>query len=55
MFKQAGAVQGFVYALLLKLSSGLAKTYGIAPGGEFRRALKEVCYFYVHVLDRIVL
>lgn len=42
VFKQAGAVQGFVYALLLKLSSGLAKTYGIAPGGEFRRALKEI-------------
>lgn len=42
IFNEAGVFQGIIYVLLLKLSANLTKTHGIAPGGEFRRALKEV-------------
>lgn len=42
IFNEAGVFQGIIYVLLLKLSANLTKNHGIAPGGEFRRALKEV-------------
>lgn len=42
IFKEAGVLQGVIYVLLLKLSASLTENHGIAPGGEFRRALKEV-------------
>ncbi|KAK7601984.1 hypothetical protein V9T40_009425 [Parthenolecanium corni] len=41
IFNEAGVFQGIIYVLLLKLSANLTKNHGIAPGGEFRRALKE--------------
>lgn len=42
IFNEAGVFQGIIYVLLLKLSASLTKNHGMAPGGEFRRALKEV-------------
>ena len=43
---QAGMIQGVVHILLLSLSAHLTEQLGMAPGGEFRRALQEV-YFCV--------
>lgn len=40
---QFGLVQGVMYILLLSLSAHITKELGMAPGGEFRRAFKEVC------------
>ncbi|XKL61952.1 hypothetical protein PGB90_001785 [Kerria lacca] len=42
IFNEAGVFQGIIYVLLLKLSANLTKNHGMAPGGEFRRALKEM-------------
>ena len=40
--KQNGLYKGLFYILLLNMSARLTKILGLAPGGEFRRALKEV-------------
>lgn len=37
-----GLVQGLMYLLFLNMSAQLTKKLGMAPGGEFRRALAEV-------------
>ncbi|KAI5693662.1 hypothetical protein M8J75_003218 [Diaphorina citri] len=37
-----GLVQGLMYLLFLNMSAQLTKKLGMAPGGEFRRALSEV-------------
>ncbi|XP_065225543.1 traB domain-containing protein-like isoform X1 [Planococcus citri] len=42
IFKETGVFQGIIYVLLLKLSASLTINHGMAPGGEFRRALKEM-------------
>lgn len=42
IFNEAGVFQGIIYVLLLKLSANLTKKHGMAPGGEFRRALNEM-------------
>lgn len=39
--KQNGVVGGIMQALLLNLSAHLTKELGMAPGGEFRRAVRE--------------
>ncbi|XP_054751859.2 traB domain-containing protein-like [Lytechinus pictus] len=39
--KQSGVVGGIMQALLLNLSAHLTKELGMAPGGEFRRAVRE--------------
>lgn len=41
LFFQSGVVQGLLHLLLLNLSAYVTKELGMAPGGEFRRALKE--------------
>ena len=45
---QHGFIGGVMQLLLLNLSAHLTKQLGMAPGGEFRRAFKEVtntnCY-----------
>lgn len=46
IFNEAGAFRGLIYVLMLKLSASLTKKNGLAPGGEFRRALKEVNDLY---------
>ena len=42
---QSGVVQGIMHLLLLSMSAHLTKQLGMAPGGEFRRAFREVTYF----------
>lgn len=39
--KSQGMVQGVMYSLLLSLSAQLTRELGMAPGGEFRRAVAE--------------
>ncbi|XP_046668172.1 traB domain-containing protein isoform X2 [Homalodisca vitripennis] len=40
--KENGVFQGLMYTLFLNLSAQLTRELGMAPGGEFRRALAEV-------------
>lgn len=40
--KENGVFQGLMYILLLNMSAKLTRELGMAPGGEFRRALAEV-------------
>ncbi|XP_054273412.1 traB domain-containing protein isoform X2 [Macrosteles quadrilineatus] len=40
--KENGVFHGLMYTLFLNLSAQLTKELGMAPGGEFRRALAEV-------------
>ncbi len=39
---QSGLVQGIMHVLLLSMSAHLTEQLGMAPGGEFRRAFREV-------------
>lgn len=39
--KAQGIVQGIMYSLFLSLSAQLTRELGMAPGGEFRRAVAE--------------
>ena len=39
---QAGVVGGIMQVLLLSMSAHITKQLGMAPGGEFRAAYKEV-------------
>lgn len=48
--KRHGAYFGITYILLLNLSAHLTKQIGMAPGGEFRVAYKEVRDFVVEFL-----
>lgn len=55
IIKTNGALNGIFYILLLNMSAKLTKELGMAPGGEFRRALAEAklipnCLF--HLGDR---
>lgn len=42
IIRQNGLLNGIFYIVLLNMSADLTKTLGMAPGGEFRRALQEV-------------
>lgn len=42
--KENGVFHGLMYTLFLNLSANLTKELGMAPGGEFRRALAEVMF-----------
>lgn len=42
IIKQHGLVSGIFYVVLLKVSAKITHELGMAPGGEFRRALEEV-------------
>lgn len=48
--QQNGLINGLFYIVLLKMSAKLTKQLGMAPGGEFRRALEEV-----HRLENCIL
>lgn len=37
-----GLINGMFYILLLNMSAKITKELGMAPGGEFRRAVSEV-------------
>ncbi|KAF4514147.1 UNVERIFIED_CONTAM: hypothetical protein B566_EDAN019224, partial [Ephemera danica] len=53
--QQNGVLNGLMYILLLSLSANLTKQLGMAPGGEFRRAMVEagnVPKCCVHLGDR---
>lgn len=50
IIRQNGALNGLFYIVLLKMSAKLTQELGMAPGGEFRRALEEV-----HRLDNCIL
>ena len=41
---QSGVIQGILHLLLLNMSAHITKELGMAPGGEFRRAVKEVSH-----------
>jgi pheromone shutdown protein TraB len=41
IIKSNGVFNGIFYVLLLKMNSKLTKELGMAPGGEFRRAMEE--------------
>lgn len=52
---QNGVVNGLMYILLLSMTAHITKQLGMAPGGEFRRALTEAKKFphcIVHLGDR---
>lgn len=40
---QNGVFNGLMYILLLNMSAHITRELGMAPGGEFRRAMAEVC------------
>uniref|UniRef100_A0A1A9W7M6 TraB domain-containing protein n=1 Tax=Glossina brevipalpis TaxID=37001 RepID=A0A1A9W7M6_9MUSC len=42
IFQTYGCISGLFFMLLLQMSAHIAKDLGTAPGGEFRRALKEI-------------
>lgn len=42
IIKQHGLINGVFYIVLLNVSANLTNELGMAPGGEFRRALEEV-------------
>ncbi|KAI4825905.1 hypothetical protein KUCAC02_021566 [Chaenocephalus aceratus] len=48
--KQNGLMSGLMQILLLKVSAHITEQLGMAPGGEFREAFKEL--FFPHRLDR---
>ncbi|XP_011495625.1 PREDICTED: traB domain-containing protein-like [Ceratosolen solmsi marchali] len=53
--KENGLYKGIFYILLLNMSVHLTKVLGLAPGGEFRRALaeaKKIPNCHVHMGDR---
>lgn len=50
IIKQNGLINGIFYIVLLNMSANLTKELGMAPGGEFRRALEEV-----HRLENCIL
>lgn len=41
-FEKSGLVQGVLHLLLLSMSAHITKQLGMAPGGEFRTAFREV-------------
>ncbi|XP_058465490.1 traB domain-containing protein [Malaya genurostris] len=41
IIKRNGAINGLFYILLLNMSAKITKKLGMAPGGEFRRAVNE--------------
>lgn len=41
-FPQNGVMSGLMQMLLLKVSAHITEQLGMAPGGEFREAFKEV-------------
>lgn len=43
---QNGVFNGLMYILLLNMSAHITRELGMAPGGEFRRAMAEVCTLY---------
>lgn len=45
--KSSGVYNGVMFILLLNMSAHLTKELGMAPGGEFRTAYKEVSVFKV--------
>ena len=51
--KENGVFQGLMYILLLNMSAKLTRELGMAPGGEFRRALAEVFSFVQWLCFRI--
>lgn len=44
---QNGVFNGLMYILLLNMSAHITRELGMAPGGEFRRAMAEVS-MYIH-------
>lgn len=50
IIKQHGLINGLFYVVLLKASANLATELGMAPGGEFRRALTEVYRMQTSIL-----
>lgn len=55
VIKQQGFFNGLFYILLLNMSAKLTKELGMAPGGEFRTAMKEATKVegcIVHLGDR---
>ncbi|XP_077284506.1 traB domain-containing protein [Arctopsyche grandis] len=53
--QQNGIFNGLIYILLLNMSAHLTKELGVAPGGEFRRALQEAKNIHqciIHLGDR---
>lgn len=42
LFCQNGVMSGLMQMLLLKVSAHITEQLGMAPGGEFREAFKEV-------------
>ncbi|XP_073184391.1 traB domain-containing protein isoform X1 [Lepidochelys kempii] len=44
--KQNGVMSGLMQMLLLKVSAHITEQLGMAPGGEFREAFKELCLSY---------
>ena len=42
VIKRNGVYKGLFYLLLINMSANITKMLGLAPGGEFRRALIEV-------------
>jgi len=43
-------IQGVLHLLLLSMSAHITKQLGMAPGGEFRIAFREVCFYPLIIL-----
>ena len=51
---QNGLVQGLFNVMLLNISARLTKELGMAPGGEFRQAYKEVSHLQPPSMTSVV-
>lgn len=55
ILKSNGVLQGAMYLILLSVSCQITRELGMAPGGEFRRAVKEAMHVpncMVYLADR---
>ena len=44
---QNGVFNGLMYILLLNMTAHITRELGMAPGGEFRRAMAEVLLYFM--------
>lgn len=47
---QSGVVGGIMQVLLLSMSAHITKQLGMAPGGEFRAAFREVSKYFSYIV-----
>jgi hypothetical protein len=53
IIKQTSVLQGLLEVLLIRLYAQVTEQLGLAPGGEFRVAYKEVIHFKIRKILKI--